>query len=313
MKKYFTKPYLKEFLIMNVGTLMVACSLYFFKEQNHFTMGGVGGLCIIINTLVPSLSVGMMISVINVFLLIIGFIVLGKEMGGKTVYCTAVYSGVTWLLEYVCPLNAPILGNPMLELFFAIILTSLGSALLFNIAATTGGTDIISMILKKYTVFDIGVCILVTEMAITVGSGFVYGWNVAAYSIFGLLIESTVVKVFIENLNINKEVAIITVKPDELSDFIIKVINRDATIVKGIGAYTGQEKYVMYSIMNSAQALYVKRHVKELDPSAFVIITNTVDIIGKGFRQPKLDFASPAKKNKNQEPVAVEKKGEQNE
>lgn len=283
---------------MNVGAIMVALAFVVFKEPNHYTMGGIAGLSLIIQSFYPNLPAGAFVTILNIVILIIGLMVLGKKMGIETIYCSILYSVVIWAGEAVMDkigFTAPITGDMFVDLCFGVIIGSIGSALLYNVAATTGGTDILTMILKKYTNMNISVCIFISDFAIALGGGYVYGWDVASFSVLGLIIQVSVVKVVIENMNLKKEIAVITEEPNKIVDYINNVLHRGATCVDATGAFTGKNKAMVFSVLSNTQALQLKKAAKSIDENAFIIITNTTDIIGKGFRQSVLDFADSKK------------------
>ena len=145
------KELLREFLLMNLGTLLVSVGVYFFKFPNHFSMGGVSGLAVLLGKLLPQLSPSTFNTIINVLFLVLGFVMLNRGFGARTVYCSILSAGLIQLFEWAFPMDRPLTDQLMLELFFAVILPALGSAILFNIDASSGGTDIAAMILKKYT------------------------------------------------------------------------------------------------------------------------------------------------------------------
>ena len=152
---------------MTVGAALVAAGIYFFKIQNHFSTGGVSGLSIVLAAVFKAewLTEGALITGINVLLIIVGLIVVGKDFTFKTIYCTLLMSGLTWLFEVICPMDAPLTDQPVLELVFAILLPAAGSAILFYENASTGGTDIVAMIIKKFSNLNISTALLVSDKA----------------------------------------------------------------------------------------------------------------------------------------------------
>lgn len=281
------KSRLKVFLALNVGTLLVACGVYFFKFPNNFSTGGVSGMAIVLGELVPGLSSGAFVMIINFALLLLGFIVINGSFGVKTVYSSALFSIAIFLLEKFAPLDAPMTRQPMLELIFSVLLPAVGSAMLFNIGASTGGTDITAMILKKYTAMDIGKSLLCVDALITISACFVFNMETGLFSILGLLFKAFIVDFVIESLNICKYFNIVTDKPAETLDFIANALNRSATVIEATGAYSHAKKQVLLTVMTRPQAVRLNRFLKKTDPSAFITITNTSSIIGKGFRNPQ--------------------------
>ena len=175
----------KDFLVMTLGSLLVAFGVYFFKIPNGFATGGVTGIGTILAKITP-ISAGIWIWGLNIVLLIIGFIFLGRGNGIKTVYCSMFYSAVTYLLEIVVPLDAPLTNQPLLELVYAMLLTSIGAAMIFNVDASSGGTDIAALILKKYTNIDVGKALLVVDFLVASSSFIIFNVQTGLFSLLGL-------------------------------------------------------------------------------------------------------------------------------
>ena len=275
---------LKDFLLLNIGTLLVACGVYFFKFPNNFSTGGVSGISIILGHFFPQLSSGSYVWIINMALLLLGFALIGGSFGIKTVYSSLLFSAAVWGLERICPLAAPMTSQPFLELIFSVMLPAVGSAILFDIGASTGGTDITAMILKKYSSLDIGKALLCVDALITVAACFVFGMETGLFSILGLAMKALMVDSFIESFHVCKYFNIVTNKPDEVCQFITKELNRSATVLDATGYYTHEEKTLLLTVMTRPQAVQLNRFLKANDPGAFVTISNISTIIGKGFR-----------------------------
>jgi len=275
---------LKEFLLINLGLLMTAAGIHFFKVPNKFATGGVSGLAIVIGHFSPGVSVGPLMMIINVFLLIAGFAIIGSSFGSKTVYSSFALSGMVWILDSIFPLTGPLTGDTMLELAFAIILPAVGSAIVFNQDASTGGTDIVAKVLNKLTSIDIGKALLLADFMITIAAGAVFGIRIGMYSLLGLIMKGFLIDTVMESLNIRKQVVVISEKPEAIREYIIKNLHRGATIYIANGAFTNEEKHVITTVVNRRQAISIRKYIHEVDPKAFITITNTSEIIGKGFR-----------------------------
>ena len=283
--KLFTVANIKAFLLVNLGILLLTVGVYFFKMPNNFTTGGVSGLAIILGSVVPFLSTATLMSIINVALLVVGYLFLGKQFGFWTTYCSLMYSLETWLLETFCPMDAPFTDQPLLELCFAMMLPAVGSALLFNYNASSGGTDIVAMILKKYTsISDIGKAVFASDSLIALSSFFFFGVETGMFSLLGLFLKAFVVDSVIENINLCKFFSIVTSKPQEICDFIIRDLHRSSTVVDGEGAYSHKDRKVVLTAVRRGEAVRLRQKCKEIDPHSFMFITNTSEIIGKGFR-----------------------------
>ncbi len=285
VKSWLNRNNLKTFGIVNLGTLLLAAGVYFFKFPNHFTTGGVSGISILFGKLLPVFSPASMNFVINALLLVVGFAFLGSEFGLLTAYCSMMYSLETWVFERVFPMAAPFTDQPLLELFFAIMLPAVGSALLFNCNASSGGTDIVAMILKKYTSLkDIGIALFVSDSLIAFSACFVFGMKTGLFSLLGLFMKAFVVDSVLESINLCKFFSIVTSKPDEICDYIIHTLNRSSTVLDAEGAYSHEKRKVILIACRRGEAVKLLQKSKEIDPHSFMFITNTSEIIGKGFR-----------------------------
>ncbi|MCX8130411.1 MAG: YitT family protein [Clostridia bacterium] len=275
---------LKEFILINLGLILVASGIYLFKIPNNFATGGVSGIAIILDSYFPFAPVGSLMLTINIVLIGIGFWFMGFNFGSKTIYSSLALSAMVWLMEKFCPINKPLTGEMMLELVFAILLPAVGSAIVFNQNASTGGTDIVARILNKYTHINVGKTLLLSDFAITVTALFVYGIKIGMYSILGLILKGFVIDLVLEGMNICKQMVIVSSKPDEVKNFIINNLGRGATIYKATGAFTNEEKQVITTVLNRKQAIKLRVFIKGIDTRAFITISNTSEIIGKGFR-----------------------------
>lgn len=276
---------IREYLLITLGVELVVIGVYFFKFPNNFSIGGVTGIAIILSSLFgESISTGTVVLAINIVLLIIGYFFVDRSFGIKTVYGSILMSFSLQLLEVVFPMTKPLTSEPMLELAFAVGIPAVGAAMLFNIGASTGGTDIIAMILKKYTSIDIGRSLFYTDLLLTLSSFLVFNVQTGLLSLLGLLIKSLAVDNMIESMNLHKYFTIICENPKPISEFILKNLNRSATIMDGKGAFTEHDKKIIVTVMNRSQAVQLRQFIRNTEPSAFILITNTSEIIGRGFR-----------------------------
>ena len=283
LSKYFTRSSLKTFFLLNLGAVMNAVGSYFFRFPNNFSIGGVAGFSVVLTKFFPDISSSYVLFITNIFLVIIGFIFLGKDFGAKTAYVSIAISVFTAVFENVFPMDHPFTDQPFLELVFAVAIPSIGTSILFNISASSGGTDIVAMIFTKYTTMNISKGLLLSDTLITLGA-FFFGIETGLFSVLGLVMKTLVIDTAIENINLHKYMTIITTKPDLVTAFITKNIHKGATVCHGEGAYTGEPKTLILTVTTPAQAVLLRRYVREIDPESFIFITNTSEIIGKGFR-----------------------------
>ena len=222
--------------------------------------------------------------IVNAILVLLGFAFLGVKSMGWTIYSSFALSFFVSLCERIWPLTAPLTHDVFLELCYAVILPAVGSAIVFNIGASTGGTDIVAMILHKYTSLEIGRALLISDLAIVLVGAYLYGPTTGLYCILGMVLKTTVVDSAIESINLRKVCTVVTTNPGPVRDFIVKELNRSATEERAEGAYTHEEKWVLMTVLTRGQAQHLRRFVRRNDPHAFITIVNSSEIVGKGFR-----------------------------
>lgn len=274
----------KEWLLMTLGTLLLAAGVYFFKFPNNFSTGGVSGISVILGSYFPNITPGDFVMVINIALLIIGFAVFGRSFGVRTCYCSLLMSIFIWVMERLLPLSAPMTSQPLMELIFAVSLPAVGSAILFNLDASSGGTDIVAMLLRKYTTLHIGNALFCSDCIITIMACVAFGMETGLFSILGLLMKSLLVDMVLENINTHKCFHIITAHPEKIEQFITETLHRGATELHGEGVFTHEGRAVLLTVVNRREAVLLRRYAKQVDPASFLLIMNTGEIIGKGFR-----------------------------
>ncbi|MCQ2456118.1 MAG: YitT family protein, partial [Clostridia bacterium] len=230
---------IRKYLSMTVGTVLMTVGIYFFKIPNGFTTGGVSGISTVLAKVLPYVTPGGLILLFNLVLLSVGFFVLGRGTGIGTVWCSLVFSGLTRTLELVCPLKAPLTDQPFLELVIGILLSSFGTAVIFNSGASSGGTDVIALIMKKYTSLDVGKALLATDFLIALSTFPVFGLTTGLYSLLGLFAKAFLIDEVMENLNQCKSFLIITDDAGPLVDHIIGVMKHSATTFDAVGEYEG--------------------------------------------------------------------------
>ena len=280
-----TKENIREMALLTLGTVLMVVGIYFFKFPNNFSTGGVSGISVILGHYFPGMTAGDFVFVINMALLAIGFAVFGRGFGFKTAYVSTLMSALIWVLERVVPMSAPMTSQPLAELMFAVGLPAVGSAILFNMDASSGGTDIVAMILRKFTSVNIGRALLISDLTITLMACVAFGMETGLFSVLGLIIKSLLVDMVMENISMHKCVYIITSHPEKIEHFITNDIRRGATRIHGEGVYTHEGREVLMSVMTRQQAVQLRRFVHREDPTSFLVITNTNEIIGKGFKR----------------------------
>jgi len=273
----------KRYGILTVGSVVLGISDYMFKFQNHFSFGGVSGIAVIMSGLLGG-SASTYTFVINMLLLVVAFILLGKEVAMQSAYVSVLYSVTLEVIQYVWPMSKPLTNQPVLELVFCFMILAVCSAIFFNMNASSGGSDIIALILKKYTNVSIGRALLLVDFAVVLISFFVYNPTVGLFSFAGFLAKSFFIDSVIESLNLCKYFTIVSDNADTICDYIHKELNHSATIMSAEGSYSHEPKKVIMTVVNRDQALKLRKFVRSVEPHAFMMITNSSEIIGKGFR-----------------------------
>lgn len=274
--------FLWEYGLITASILVMVAGVYFFKFPNHFAFGGVTGFSTVVSA-VTRLSAGEFTFAANMVLLLAGFAFVGRQFGIKTVYASILMSVSLSVLEKLCPMDRPLTSEPVLELVFAILLPAVGSAVLFNINASSGGTDIIALILKKYTSFNIGTALFLADLFAVAASFFIFGPATGLFSSLGLMAKSLMVDGVIENINLCKCFNIVCDDPLPICDYIINRLHRSATVYEARGAFTHHKKTVVMTTMKRGQAVQLRNYIRNVEPSAFMMVTNSSEIIGKGF------------------------------
>ena len=280
----FTPAWWKEIGFLHLGTLLLAVGVYFFKFPNHFTTGGVSGISILMNRFLPGISTATMNLILNILLLLVGLMFLGRTFGVRTAYCSLLSSLLTLLLEKLVPMDAPMTSQPLLELMFAVGLPAVGSAILFNVNASSGGTDVIAMLVKKFSHINIGLALALADVLVAIGACFAFGMETGLFSLFGLFLKTVMVDAVMDNLRTFKVFQIITENPDPICKFIMENLHHGATVTEGEGTYTHQKRKIIMTVINRSQAIRLQLFARTTDPHSFITITSSSEIVGKGFR-----------------------------
>lgn len=275
---------IKEYILITVAVVLMDIGIYVFKFPNNFSFGGVSGLAVVVTHFVP-LTASQINLAVNMLLLVFGFLFLGRNFGVKTAYVTVLSSVLLNIMEAAFPMQAPLTNETMLELFYAIALPALASAILFYENASGGGTDIIAMVLRKYSTMDISSALLAVDAIIVFVAYFVFDTRTGLFSICGLMAKTLLIDKAIERMKLSKYFTIICSKPEPICDYIMNDLKRSATVYKAEGAYTHKDRVVILTVMDPKQAVLLERRIQSVDPEAFLMVTKSSEIMGKGFRK----------------------------
>ncbi|KIL50767.1 membrane protein [Jeotgalibacillus alimentarius] len=278
-KKLFT------FLMMNLGAFFVAVNVHFFLSPNSLATGGVSGMSIVLNSLFQGISIGLFMILVNIVLFILGVIFLGFQFGTKTIYTSFALSGYVWLLELVAPISAPLSDDILIQLIIGQCIAAIGMGIVFHQRASTGGTDIIAMILNKYIKIEIGRAVLFSDLAVALSSSLLFGPQAGMYAFFGVILNGLMIDYTLQQFNANKEVVIISQKSALIRMFIVGELGRGATIHTAKGAFNYEQKEVITTILGRKDLSRLKNFVGKQDEKAFITVHNMNEILGQNFKR----------------------------
>ena len=275
MKKF------KEYLLTTVGIALTAIALEYFFFPCDIAAGGVSGIGLVINKLI-GIDTSLVVLILNIFLFVLAFIVLGKSFGAKSIYATVMLSVFMWIIEkFFTP--QVLTENMFLASFFGSMILGMGAAIVFHQGASTGGTSIIASIISKFTPIGIGISVLLTDSFFCILAIGIFGVDKGLFGFFSVILIGLIIDKFIDGFNVCKQVFIITSKEKVIVNHIIKNIDRGCTVLNGNGGYTGSDVKIIYTVLNTKQFIELKKYVKEIDPEAFVTVNESTEVLGKGF------------------------------
>ena len=275
--------YVKQYVLITLSISIMSVGVYFFKFPNNFVFGGVTGTAALVAKLTP-MSASAFSSAANLVLLVVGLICLGKEFAMTTGYATFVMSVELMVFEKLCPLSGPLSDQPMLDLLFAIALPAIASALLFNVGASSGGTDIIALIVEKYThIHSIAVALFITDLFMVIAACFVFDLYTALYSFVGLTVKSLVIDAVLEKIKMCKAILIVCDEKKPICDFVMRKLMRGATYTPCFGAYTDKPHYIIYTTLTRHEADQLQEFIHKEHLNAFMSMLSTTEVFGKGF------------------------------
>ncbi|CUU50964.1 hypothetical protein CLBEIC_16590 [Clostridium beijerinckii] len=280
------KSKFREYLIITFGIILVALSIEYFYAPNNIAAGGVTGIAIIINAVIPSFSIGVVSFVLNGLLFIVALIFIDGKFGVKTIYASLGLSVIIWAIErFIKPVA--ITNDLMMATIFGTLISAFGMAIIFNENASTGGTDILAKMLNIFFHLDIGKSLLVVDFVITLASAFVFGVDVALYSMLSIILLGLIVDRVIEGFNACKSIFIISKSNYEISRYIIDTLDRGCTFINGVGAFTEKETNILYAVLSRNQFIKLKKFIKDVDPDAFITVGEVHEVLGEGFNDIK--------------------------
>ncbi len=289
-EKFLSNEWLSAYAYLILGSILFAVSDILFVVPYKLAPGGVYGIATVLNTMF-SWKISYCTFAMEIPLIILGTIILGPRFGIKTIVSIAIILTTVWIMEtYVSPDLAKVILDPMLNTIVAGVFYGISIGFIFKSRATSGGSDIIAMILAKYTKLSLGKLVMIVDGIIVLfaliqptETGAI-GWEFVIYSLIIIYIEGKIIDMVVSGANYHKTVMIVSDQFESISKKINNDLKRGATIFSGVGAYSGENKKMVYSVMSRRELEILKLYVREVDPNAFVNVTEANEIIGEGFK-----------------------------
>ena len=264
---------LKEIGILTVAVVIIAAAVYFFLVPSHASVSSISGLGIVLSNFIP-LPLSVITMILNVVLLLIGFVTCGKEFGVKTVYTSVMLPVFLGFFEMLFPNFGSMTDSQELDVLCYILVVSVGLSILFNRNASSGGLDIVAKIMNKYLHMELGKAMSLSGMCVALSAALVYDKKTVVLSILGTYFNGIILDHFIFDNNIKRRVCIITKKEEELRQFITRDLHSGATIYEATGAYNFEKHNEIITIVDKSEYQKLMKFINELDPKAFITVYN---------------------------------------
>ncbi|RRD39775.1 YitT family protein [Leptotrichia sp. OH3620_COT-345] len=282
MKEKFTKT-LKEHLFIGIGVFVLAFGLHFFLFPNKIASGGITGLALVINHAFGFPN-SIVITVGNIILFSLGFLVISGQFGVKSVYASILLSVALSIFERFFP-HYSFTQNLILATIFGSVFVAMGATTVFAYDASTGGTSIIGKIIHQYFHIRLGMASFIVDAVVTVLAVFTFGVELALFGLLSVYITGFMTDKFIDGFNSRKQIFIITQNKEIIIEYILRDFDRGCTVFNGIGGYSGVPRDVLLTILDRRQFIHLRKFLKVNDPTAFMTVTETTKVFGLGFDQ----------------------------
>ena len=271
---------LREYLMITAGVMITAAAVYFFLIPGNIVVGSLSGLVLVLSNFIP-LPISVMTFILNAVLLVIGFIFIGREFGGKTVYTSLMLPVFLRIFEVIFPDQKSLTNDVILDTLCYVLVVSIGLAILFNMNASSGGLDIVAKILNKYLHIELGKSMTIAGMCTAVSSVLVYDVKTLVISILATYFNGIVLDHFIDGFNVRKRVCILSSRYPEIQEFIMKKMHRGVTLYQARGGFDNAEKVEIQTILTRPEYGELMKYIHEVDPKAFVTVSTVSEVIGQ--------------------------------
>jgi uncharacterized membrane-anchored protein YitT (DUF2179 family) len=275
---------IKEYFWISVGVGILSLGLLGFLFPADLAVGGISGFVLVVNHYFPMIPRGIMLLGLSILLFILGYIIIGKEFGGRTLYSSLLLSGIIMLVEALNWIQKPFVEDIFLNLFFGILIGGVGVGIVFSQNASTGGTDIIAKIINKYFDTDIGKSLMMADFIVVILAMFAFGVELGLYAMMGIIFNSFVIDNMVEGFDRKYLITIVSNRTPEIQDFIINDLSRGLTVYDAKGGYTDREMEVLNAVMGKRDFIKCKKFIADIDPHAFFTVTHVREVFGSGFK-----------------------------
>ena len=262
---------IKEFVMITLGTVIIAIAVYFFMLPSHVSVGSAAALAMVLSNFIP-LSVATITMIMNIVLMIVGFLMVGSEFGIKTVYCSLLLPATLGVFEWLFPDFQSITQDPILDVVSYILVVSVGLAILFPRNASSGGLDTVAKIMNKYLQMELGTAMSVSGIAVALSSALCYDAKTVVLSVLGTYFCGIMVDYFIFGFNIKRRVCVISEQLDKIVEFVLHDLHSGATLNEIIGAYDNTPRREMITIVDRDEYKKLMEYIRQVDPKAFVTV-----------------------------------------
>lgn len=274
------KTFIKEYGTVTIGMLIVAVAVFFFMLPSNVVAGSMTGLVMVLTNFIP-VKVSVLTFILNVALLIIGYIFVGKEFGGKTIYASILLPVLLAIFEFVFPNNQSLTNDVLLDTICYLLVVSVGQAMLFNVNASSGGLDIVAKILNKYTHVELGKAMSIAGMVIAFTAIFVNDTKTFVLSILATYVNGIILDNFIDGYNRRKRVCILSSNHEQIQTFITNELKRGVTLYQAIGGYKKEEKTEIVTILTRSEYAALLNYLHSIDQKAFVTVSTVNEVVGE--------------------------------
>lgn len=273
----------KRFILVNIGVFIMVCGLYFFLIPNNLAVGGASGLAMLINKVFPVLPIGLVLLGLNAILFVLGFLTIGRDFGGYTIYASIAMSMMLSVFEKFIPMNSPLSDDILINLIFGIFIQGFGMGIVLNQGASTGGTDIIAKIVDKYTKLSFGTGLIVSDGLITVGAALIYGINLGMYALLGVITNAVVIDKMLAGFENKFSVTISSREFEKINTFIIDELYRGTTIYAAEGGFSRQDRKILATVLDRDEYIKLREFIRKTDQKAFMYVSTISEVEGEGF------------------------------